>query len=100
MKIEVETDLRVAREINKLSHVDQSKIREYIELFKEYGFGLGSKYLKKVNKQVWELRPGKWRLFILKISPRQIIIHIMFKKSQKITKKTMKVLNQRTNEYL
>lgn len=100
MKIEIETDLRVAKEINKLSREDQTKIIEYVELFKEYGFGLGSKYLKKVDKHIWELRPGKWRLFILIISPRHIIIHIMFKKSQKITKKTLNIIKQRTSEYL
>jgi len=100
MTFEISIDPRIAKALNKLSVKDQAKIREYTELFKEYGFKLGSKYLKKINKHIWELRPDRWRLFILVVSPENIIIHLMFKKSQKITKKTKKILNQRTKEYL
>lgn len=96
----IETDPRVAKEINKLNLTDRAKIREYIDLFREYGFTLGPKYLKKVDKSIWELRPDRWRLFILVVSPKHIIIHLMYKQSQQMTKKTKKILNQRAKEYL
>lgn len=99
-KIIVQIDSRVDKEINKLNESDQSKILEYLDLFKEYGFSLSQKYLKKVNKEIWELRPGKWRLFILHIKPNVVVVHIMYKKSQKMTIKTKKILEQRTKEYL
>ena len=100
MPFEISIDPRAAKALNKLSVKDQAKIREYTELFKEYGFRLSSKYLKKINKHIWELRPDKWRLFILVASPKHIIIHLMYKKSQKITQKTKKIIEQRTKEYL
>lgn len=71
----IETDPRVAKEINKLNLTDRAKIREYIDLFREYGFTLGP-------------------------SPKHIIIHLMYKQSQQMTKKTKKILNQRAKEYL
>lgn len=94
------TDPRVDKEILKLSPKDQTKITEYIRLFREYGFGLNRKYLKKVNKNIWELRPDKWRLFILEVDPKLIIIYLMRKQSQKITKETRKLLDLRSKEYI
>jgi len=93
-------DPRVEKELNKLTPVDRTKVKEYIELFKEYGFTLTAKYLKKVNSHVWELRPGDWRLFLLQVKPDFIIIYFMRKQSQKMTKKTTKIIEQRTKEYL
>lgn len=93
-------DPRVEQELNKLAPGDQSKVKEYVELFKEFGFGLTAKYLKKINRHVWELRPGKWRLFLLQLNPDFIIIYFMRKQSQKITKKTIKIIEHRTKEYL
>ena len=94
------TDPRVDKEIFRLSLKDQTKINEYIKLFKEYGFGLSQKYLKKIDKNIWELRPDKWRVFILEVAPEYIVIHLMRKQSQKMTKETKKILARRSKEYL
>ena len=94
------TDPRVDKEIFRLSLKDQTKINEYIKLFKEYGFGLSQKYLKKIDKNIWELRPDKWRVFILEVVPEYIVIHLMRKQSQKMTKETKKILARRSKEYL
>ncbi len=83
-----------------MSLKDQTKINEYIKLFKEYGFGLSRKYLKKIDKNIWELRPDKWRVFILEVAPEYIVIHLMRKQSQKMTKETKKILARRSKEYL
>jgi len=94
------TDPRVDKELFKLNKNDQGKIIEYIELFRQYGFTLSQKYLKKINRHVWELRPDKWRVFILILNPNSIVIHLMRKQSQKMTKETKKMIEQRTKEYL
>lgn len=94
------TDPRVDKELFKLKEPDQGKVIEYIELFKKYGFSLSQIYLKKVNKSVWELRPGRWRVFILVIKPNCFVIYLMRKQSQKMTKETKKIIEQRTKEYL
>lgn len=94
------TDPRVDKQILRLNQRDQAKINEYIELFDEYGFNLSQIYLKKVNKSVWELRPGKWRVFILVVKPNCYVVHLMRKQSQKMTKETKKIIEQRTKEYI
>lgn len=93
-------DPRVEKDLNKLNPDDKAKVKEYIELFKENGFGLTAKYLKKISNRVWELRPGTWRLFLLQLKPDYIIIYFMRKQSQKMTKKTIRIIEQRTKEYL
>lgn len=95
----VEIDARVSKIIDKLNDKDQAKVLEYIDLLREYGFSLSQKYLKKINKQVWELRPDKWRLFFLNTKPNAVVIHIMYKQSQKMTTKTKKIIEQRSKEY-
>ena len=95
----VEIDTRVSKEIYKLNSQDQSKILEYIDLLQNYGFSLSQKYLKKINKHVWELRPDKWRLFFIYPKPNCVVIHIMYKQSQKMTIKTKKIIEHRSKEY-
>lgn len=94
------TDPRVDKELFKLNQADQGKAIEYIELFKKYGFTLSQIYLKKINKSVWELRPGRWRVFILVVKPNCYVIHLMRKQSQKMTKETKKIIDQRMKEYV
>ena len=93
-------DYRVAKFIKRLNSKDSSRVLSYIELFEKHGFSLGSNHLKKVNSSTWELRPGKIRLFIFIKSKNQVIIHAIHKKSQKITKKDMKTIISRQQEYV
>ena len=92
-------DPRVAKFLNNLSERDRSKVDEYVKLFKIFGFNLNEKYLKKVNARIWELRPGKIRLFLSQLSIGQVVIHAMYKKSQKITKETTQLINDRLKGY-
>jgi len=93
-------DRRVGKFLDSISLKDSSKALEYIELFEKYGFSLGQSYLKKVEVSVWELRPGKIRLFIFVKSVEQVIVHAGFKKSQKIRREDLQVIRQRIKEYL
>ncbi|AKM79691.1 MAG: hypothetical protein UX85_C0001G0149 [Candidatus Beckwithbacteria bacterium GW2011_GWB1_47_15] len=93
-------DPRVKKFLKNISKQERAKVTEYVDLFKEYGFALGQKYLKKVDNKIWELRPGKMRVFLFKYSANHIVIHAMFKKSQKITKETKQLLASRLKEYL
>ena len=92
-------DQRAQKEIKKLNQTQRAKTLEYIVYFEEYGFGLNEKYLKKVDQATWELRPGNVRLFLVVIKPNTIVIHAMVKKSQKITRKTKQIINQRRREW-
>lgn len=98
MKLEI--DIRVLDFLKEIPHKDSSKALRYIELFEKYQFTLDTRYLKKVSGPVWELRPGRVRLYLLVKSPRQIIIYAIIKKSQKIKKEDLKTIQSRLNEYL
>lgn len=92
-------DYRAKKELNKLNKTDRSKTGEYIRLFAEYGFTLNEKYLKKVDSHIWELRPATIRIFLTQIKPNFVVIHVMRKKSQKITSATKQLLLQRVKEW-
>lgn len=92
-------DPRVNKQIKSLSKSEYAKVEEYIILFKEFGFSLGSRYLKKIKNKLWELRPSKYRLFLTEIKTNYVAVHFMRKKSQKITKETLVLINHRLKEY-
>ena len=98
MKLEI--DIRVQKFLKQLPEKESVKALNYIELFEKYQFGLDNRYLKKVSGPIWELRPGRIRLYLLIKSPRQIIIYAIIKKSQKITKADLKTIQSRLSEYL
>jgi phage-related protein len=98
MKLEI--DIRVLKFLKQLPDKDSVKAISYIELFEKYQFSLDTRYLKKVSGPIWELRPGRIRLYLLIKSPKQIVIYAIIKKSQKITKADLKTIQSRLKEYL
>lgn len=97
--LKVITDYRVEKFIRSLKDSDRAKCLEYIELFERYGFTMGPKFLKKVRGPVWELRPGRVRLFLFVKSKNQVVIHAILKSSQRIKKQDWKVIESRMREY-
>ncbi len=93
-------DPRVEKFIKSLSDKHIAKVLEYIDLFENFGFNLEQRYLKKIKGSIWELRPGRVRLFIHKGTRKQILVHAIYKKTQKIAKKEFKVINSRIKQYL
>lgn len=98
MKLEI--DKRVLKFLKQIPNKDSVKALSYIELFEKYQFNLDSRYLKKVSGPVWELRPGRIRLYLLIKSPKQVVIYAIIKKSQKITKADLKTIQSRLSEYI
>lgn len=98
--MKVEIDLRVVEFLKEINVKDSAKAFSYIELFEAYGFTLDTRYLKKVNGPVWELRPGKIRLYLFIKTNKQVIIYAIVKKSQKIKKEDLKIIEKRMKEYL
>lgn len=96
----VSNDPRVDREIRSLSKQDSARIVRAIELFKEGGFNLTELYLKKLTRNLWELRIGKWRLLFGLVKNEAIIVNLFLKKTQKTPKKEIKLALQRLKEYL
>lgn len=69
-------------------------------MFTEYGFALTEQHLKKLGKNLWELRAGKIRLLFGLIENSAIVVNIFLKKSQKTPKKEIELAIKRLKEYL
>lgn len=93
-------DPRAKKFIKSLSDKDIAKVLEYVDLFEEYGYSLDQRYLRKIKGSVWELRPGRVRLFIYKGTKKQIIVHAIYKKTQRLAKKEFKTIDSRIRQYL
>jgi len=76
-------DNRVDRTIRKLPYTDQSQIVGSIQLLRDYGFSLSALYLKKLIKDIWELRSGRYRLLFGMIKEKVIIVNIFLKNRKK-----------------
>ena len=93
-------DDRVDSFLNKLSTEDNIKITKTIKLFFDYGFSLPKKYLKKLNKTIWELRVDRFRLLFGFEKDVMVIVTIFFKKTQKTPLREIKIAIKRFKQYL
>ncbi|MCX6793620.1 MAG: type II toxin-antitoxin system RelE/ParE family toxin [Candidatus Gottesmanbacteria bacterium] len=96
----VHNDPRVDKEIRALPRKNSARIVQVSELFKEHGFGLTELHLKKITKNVWELRSGRWRLFFGMVGQTAVIVQILFKKTQKTPSEVIRLAEKRLREYL
>ena len=60
--MKVNIDKRVKKILYSFSETDRARINKVVELFTDKGFSLSEIYLKKLSKNIWELRPGRVRL--------------------------------------
>lgn len=97
--LKVITDKRVKDFLASLSEIDQGRAQGYIELFEENGFRLPNQYLKKLENNLWELRPGSLRLLLGKVDSVFVIVNAFRKKSQKTPREEIKTTQKRLKEY-
>lgn len=98
--MEVSNNPRVDRKIRSLALKDSARIVRIIDLFKESGFSLKDLFLKKLTRNLWELRTGRWRLMFGIVNNKAIIVNIFLKKTQKTPKKEIGLALRRLEEYL
>lgn len=98
--LNVSTDLRVRKILYSFSRIDRTRIDKIINLFKDQGFLLDERYLKKLSKNIWELRPGKVRLLFGIVDNEVIIVNIFIKKTMKTPSREIKLAERRLAEYL
>ena len=77
------TDERVKEFLVTISGVDQARAQGYLEMFEQNGFSLPGQYLKKLENNLWELRPGNIRLLMGKVGLNFVIVNVFKKKTQK-----------------
>ncbi|KKQ76337.1 hypothetical protein A3A54_02805 [Candidatus Curtissbacteria bacterium RIFCSPLOWO2_01_FULL_39_62] len=89
----------VEEKIRSLPDEDRARVVKVIDLFSDYKFRLTQIYLKKITKDIWELRGGRYRL-LFGIIDRNIIVVTMFRKqTQRTPIREIKLAVRRFKDY-
>ncbi len=98
MKIELKVLEYVADFLDDLPVELYARCVKKLKLFEEFGFLLSKTDLKKINKNIWELRPGDIRILIGKAKGCMWALHAFPKTSQKTPIKEIKLADKRLRE--
>ena len=91
-------------ELNKSNSKDNriklKKINMYIELLSKHGLALTEPYIKKLDKEIWELRPLRDRiLFASWCNNKFILLSVFMKKTQKTPKREIEKAKRLLEDY-
>lgn len=76
------------------------KITMYIDLLSEHGLMLNEPYIKKLDKEIWELRPLRDRiLFAGLCNNRFILLSVFMKQTQKTPKNEIEKAKRLLEDY-
>lgn len=90
----------VIKILKTLNEPDQARVDRTREFFERYAFQIGPRYIKKVTVSgIWELRAGKIRLFLYIINNNAIGVHVIYKKTNKLPLKDIKLAEKRSKNY-
>lgn len=86
---------------DKNSRIKLNKIKFIISNLQEYGFDLGMPYIRRINNDLWEMRPIRDRIFFFCFKDeRFILLHYFVKKTQKTPKNEIERAMKEMNEYM
>ena len=76
------------------------KIDLYIDLLSEYGLTLSEPYIKKIENEIWELRPLRDRiLFASWCNNKFVLLSVFMKKTQKTPKREIEKAKKLLEDY-
>ena len=76
--------LRLKAQTNKDARIQYGQASRYIELLQENGTNLPTGIIKHLEDEIWELRPGKNRIFFFYFKDNTyVLLHHYFKKLKK-----------------
>ena len=79
---------QLRKNLNKENKQKLKKIDMYIDLLSQEGLKLTEPYIKKISKEIWELRPLRDRiLFTSWYNNKFILLSVFMKKTQKTPKR-------------
>jgi phage-related protein len=86
---------------NKNSRINFHKINDYMQLLAKNGTNLGMPYTKKIQGQIWELRPLRNRIFFFcGLNKKIILLHYFIKKTQKTPLHEIQQAQKNMEKYL
>ena len=85
---------------NKQNKQKAKKIDLYIDLLSEYGLSLSEPYIKKIEDEIWELRPLRDRiLFASWCNNKFILLSVFMKQTQKTPKREIEKAKRLLEDY-
>ena len=89
------------KETNKSARIELSQMMLYIELLERNGIRNNSNITKKLDDELWELRPGNNRiLYFYNDGVRFILLHCFRKKTQKTPRREIEQAKREIQDYL
>ncbi len=95
MKVELRIIAYVADFLNDLPVELYARCVRKLKLFEEYGFSLTNADLKKINRNLWELRTKNTRILMGKTGEVIWAVHAFYKKTSKTPKKEIDLAEKR-----
>jgi len=81
----------LAKDNDKDSRIKLNKINDYIQQLTKNGISIGEPYIKRLDRDIWELRPLRDRiLFAAWDGEKFVLLHHFVKKTQKTPPKEIK----------
>ena len=76
-------------------------ITAYIDSLSDFGLGLGMPRIRRIDKELWELRPKRYRIFFFQMSENEfVLLHYYFKKSRKTPESEIRKAHKEIEEVL
>ena len=93
--------LRIASTANKDARIQYNQVLLYIQLLAENGTRLPANITKHITDGIWELRPGKNRIFYFFFqNDTFVLLHTFRKKTQKTPKHEIEKAISERKDYL
>ena len=89
----------VEKVIRSLPKEDETRVLKVVDLFVDYAFHLPPKYLKKVERNIWEFRAGRYRVLFGMVEGNAVLLNIFMKKTQKTPKREIDLAHRRMKQY-
>ena len=85
---------------DKESRIRYAKVNDYIEALKQYGTAIGEPQIKKIDDEIWELRPTKDRILFAAWTGNEFVLICHFvKKTQKTPPREIEKAKRLLREY-
>ena len=93
--------LKVASKTNKDARIQYNKMTSYINTLLDNGNTLSEKYIKHLDEDIWELRPGHNRvLYFCWLDNTFVMLHYFRKKTQKTPVSEIEQAKRERNIYI
>lgn len=94
-------ELRNKAHTNKDARIQYKQIALYIQLLQDNGTNLSENITKKLDENIWELRPGVNRVFYFYFeNDTFVLLHHFRKKSQKTPKQEIEKAKLERDDYI